>query len=409
MQRSGVVLAAVLAAGCARFPAAPAEGGPAWTELTSEHFTVWTDADPSRVHELIRKMERFRHVVAEVAYPTTPSSGRVLAVVVRDDQELSEITNTREGRAFALDAMPPLWQPIVVLSLTDSGQRTMVHELTHLISFSVIHHQPRWLAEGMATYFESVQLDAMQTVAVVGAARRYASTARMAPVAELFDWGRPEPERVERPLYQTAWALFSFLINEHKAELAHYLWLIDRTGDPANGPAQVQQQRAWDEGFPSLPVADLDARLQRWVRHGSHEELAFPIRPGDTPITARRLGDADVYGIRAFLLGGPAPEQRERRRVERSRALALEPTNVLAWISKVMDGERPTAAEGRAIAAGHPGDWRAWWLAAVSLIDGGDPAELERDRGQACALLASNRAVVAPPRLCPAKVRASAR
>jgi len=410
MDRMGAVLMVALAAACARFPAAPAEGGPVWTELTSEHFTVWTDADLSRVYELIRKMERFRHVVAEVAFPTTPSSGRALAVVVRNDRELSRITNTGEGRAFSSDAMPPLWQPIVLLSLTDSGQRTMVHELTHLISFSVIHHQPRWLAEGMATYFESAQLDAMQTLALVGAAALgYGFTAQMAPVAKLFDWGRPLPESVERPLYQTAWALFAFLINEHKAELAHYLWLIDRTGDPANGPWQVQQQRAWDQGFPSLPVGDLNARLQDWLDHGSHEELTFHIRPRDMPITGRRLSDADVYGIRAFLLGGPTPEQRERSRVERSRALALEPTNVLAWISKVIDGEKPTAAVGRAIAAAHPGDWRAWWLAAVALVDGGDPAELDHARGQACALLASNRAVVAPPRLCPANFRASAR
>jgi hypothetical protein len=41
-----VVLATLaLTSACARFPVAPAEGGPVWTELTSEHFTVWTDAE----------------------------------------------------------------------------------------------------------------------------------------------------------------------------------------------------------------------------------------------------------------------------------------------------------------------------------------------------------------------------
>jgi hypothetical protein len=389
---------------------APAEGGPVWTELTSEHFTVWTDADPSRVCELIRKMERFRHVVAAVAYPTTPSSGRALAVVVRNNRELSEINNGGEARAFSIDAMPPLWQPIVLLSLTGSGQRTMVHELTHLVSFSVLHHQPRWLAEGMAAYFESAQLDAMQTRVLVGAATlRYGSNTRMAPVAETFDWGRMQSEPQERPLYQTAWALFAFLINEHKAELAHYLWLIDRTGDPARGPLRERQQHAWEQAFPSLPVGDLDARLRDWLEHGSHQELTFHVRPRDMPITARRLSDADTYAIRAFLLGGPTPEQRTRELEERSRALALEPTNVLAWIYKVVDGEKPTAGVGRAIAAAHPGDWRAWWLAAMALeADDGDPSELDHVRGQACTLLARNRALVAPPRLCPAGLRASA-
>lgn len=401
MYRSAVLVMLALFAGCARFPAAPAEGGPVWTELTSAHFTVWTDADPSRVVQLIRKMERFRHVEAAVVYPTTPSSGRALAVVVRNDQELSEINNGGEPRAFSIDARPPLWQPIVLLSLSGSGQRTLVHELTHLISFSVIHHQPRWLAEGMAAYFEGAQLDASQFTVTLGAAPlRYGSGARMAPVARLFDWNRTLPSRLEVPLYQTAWALFAFLINHHKAELAHYLWLIDRT-DPAAGSWPDQQQRAWDQGFPSLPVEQLDARLDDWLEHGSHHELSFVVRPTDMPVTARRLSDAEAYAVRAYLLDGPSPDEQARGRAERGQALALEPTNVLAWSINVAYGNKPTADAGRAIAAAHPGDWRAWWLATVALEDGGDPVELDHARSQACGLLARNRALVAPPRLCP--------
>jgi hypothetical protein len=407
--RSAVLVTLALFVACARFPVAPAEGGPVWTELTSEHFTVWTDADPSRVRDLIRKMELFRHVTAEVAYPAAPSSGRALAVVMRNDQELTEISG--DSRAFSMQAMLPLWQPIVFLSLTGTGERTLMHELTHLISFSVIHNQPRWLAEGMAAYFEGAQLDAEQTTVTLGAAPlRYGSNARMAPVARLFDWGRTLPAGIERPLYQTAWALFAFLINEHKAELAHYLWLIDRAGDPADGAWQVRQQRAWERGFPSLPLDELDADLEDWLDHGSHHELSFYVRPTDVPITARRLSDADAYAVRSFLLDGQTPEQRERGRAERSQALALEPTNVLAWSLRVMDGDKPTVRVGQAIAAAHPDDWRAWWLAALALDNGrGDPAELDHARSQACALLARNGALVAPPRLCPAGLSASTR
>lgn len=81
------------------YPAAPAQGGPVWTELTSEHFTVWTDGEPFRVSELIRKMEQFHHVITRVAYPTAPDSGRALAIVMRNDAELSEVNNLGEARA----------------------------------------------------------------------------------------------------------------------------------------------------------------------------------------------------------------------------------------------------------------------------------------------------------------------
>ena len=111
MYRSAVLVKLALFMACARFPVAPAEGGPVWTELTSEHFTVWTDADPSRVFELIRRMELYRHVTAEVAYPAAPSSGRALAVVMRNDQELIEISG--DSRAFSMQAMRPLWQRCV--------------------------------------------------------------------------------------------------------------------------------------------------------------------------------------------------------------------------------------------------------------------------------------------------------
>lgn len=48
-------LAAVAAAACgAAVPPVPGKGGPAWTELTSEHFTVWTDGDRAEVRELVQ-------------------------------------------------------------------------------------------------------------------------------------------------------------------------------------------------------------------------------------------------------------------------------------------------------------------------------------------------------------------
>ena len=125
----------------------------------------------------------------------------------------------------------------------------------------------------------------------------------------------------------------------------------------------------------------------------------------DMPITARRLSDAEAYAVRAYLLDGPSPEEQARGRSERARALALEPTNVLAWSINVAYGAVPTVDVGRAIAAAHPGDWRAWWLDSMAL-EAGDPAELDHARSQACGLLAHNRALVAPPRLCPPRLHA---
>jgi len=263
MWRTGLLTILALCLGCGvRFPAAPRDGGPPWTELTSEHFTVWTDADPARVSKLVGEIERFHLVASAVAYPTAPSSGRALVIVVRNDGELSEVNNGGEARAFTHFAEWPLWQPVIVLSLTASQQRVVTHELVHLVSFAVIHHQPRWLSEAMATYFESMQLDPSLSTVTTGAAPLwYGRREQMVPVSQLFDWNRPNTNAQEFPLYYTAWALFAFLINEHQAELAHYLWLIDRAGRPAKDTWREQQRHMWNEGFPSLPVEQVDGKL----------------------------------------------------------------------------------------------------------------------------------------------------
>jgi hypothetical protein len=406
MRRLAMLVVLGLGAACAGLPAAPGKGGPPWIELTSEHFTVWTDGEPVRVRALVRKLEQLYQVMVGVAYPTAPTSGRSVVVVLRNEQELRAVDSNGEPRAYAVPASAPLWQPLLVLSLTgsDRDDRTVAHELTHLVSFAVIHNQPRWLAEGMAVFFETVSLDADRTTGIVGTppARRglpgYAT--RAVSVSALFAWRGLSSSAAESTLYTLAWAVFSFLINEHPAELGRYLWLIDRIDriDPARGPLPQQQQRAWDQAFPSLPVNAMDPMVWQWLRHGRHMVLKFIVRRTDWPINARRLSDADAYAIRTLILEGSAVTE---QRGELAEALAAEPTNVLAWAIKLMLGDKPTVDVGRAITAAHPDDWRAWWLAATALAEAqGDPSELEAARSRACGLIAQNRALEAPPQLC---------
>ena len=165
-----------------------------------------------------------------------------------------------------------------------------------------------------------------------------------------------------------------------------------------------QQRHTWNEGFPSLPVEQVDSKLEDWMAHGRHLELEFQIALKDAPVTARRLGDGDTYAVRALVLGGPTPAQRERAREEIEHALSVEPTNPLAWVLKTRSSGRIDIQVAQSITAAHPEDWRAWWLATTSLENAkGDPAELDRARTRACALIAQNRALVAPPRLCPGR------
>lgn len=379
-------------AGCAapRFPAGPRQGGPVWTELTSEHFTVWTNADAAQVRALVRRMEHLRQAMLGILFPTAPTEGRALAIVVRNDQELIAINHRREPRPF-VTAPGALWQPTIVMSLTSSGQRVLTHELVHLVSFPVIRNQPRWLAEGMATYFETMVLDQAGTTAVVGARTLRAKQRRWASVRALLAWrGAMGSMAEEQPLYNTAWALFGFLFASFPDAFARYLWLIDQI-DPGRGSLEEQQQRAWTEAFAELPQHEVDDQLDRdvrdWLRYGRRHERLYKIARTDGPMTARRMSPADTHAVRALLLGGQPQRQHEI-----AEALAADPLNVLAWF---LDPDELNVEQARALAAAHPDDWRAWVL-LTEVASGGDPAELERARSRMCALMAQNPVLPVP-------------
>jgi hypothetical protein len=407
-------MAAVAAVGLlvsckAALPPVPGNGGPAWIELRSPHFTVWTDGDPERVQELMRAMERMREIVVRNALPGAPDRGRNLAIVMRDGDELSSFSSTGQPRAFTISARFPLWQTMIVLALprhrsADNRYNvTVAHELTHAISFGVVHHQPRWFAEGMATYFETVGLDPTLATAELGVSPtgRLVSVAHLLPISTLFAWtARAKDERRE---YTTAWALFWFLINQHSAELLHYRELLDRAGDDIEVPPE-RATRIWLEAFPSLPLDEVDGKLKHWLLNGMHREDVFKLAASDWEPVQRTMGDAEVHALRALLhkAGG---KQDAQVRDSVTAALAVDPTNVLArLLALALDHKEIAADEARAIAREHDGDWRAWMLIAMAVQKAnGSTSEIKAAHARACALAGANPALLVPSELCPAE------
>ncbi len=403
-------LGALVACGPAILPV-PGKGGPAWIELTSEHFTLWTDTVPARAHELIREMEHFRQAVVGVAFPNAPATARAMVIAFRDDEELHKMLS--DNTVLAYDVLPeaPWWQPVIILpaySDYDPADTRSPHELTHLISHMVVRHQPRWLSEGIAEFFETLQIDPDKSTVIAGLAPRDGTRPSRMPslvsASTLFAWQTQQAGKAERQLYGTAWALFTFLTNEHRAELVHYLELLAAMGDTTNDLTPKQLERAWDEAFPSLPVATLDTPLRQWLVRGSHMVFQFNIQLREGPVAEHTLTDADVYAMRAWLFWHD--DQKRSQRANLLAALEADPTNVLARVISSQLGDTSlTAAVARTMVAAHADDWRAWWLASTAIsAEHGNEAEAEAAAAKACALIAQNPAVLAPPKLCPAHV-----
>src|SRR5687767_7247768 len=149
----------VLVAAChgAAVPAVPGKGGPAWIEVQSEHFTVWSDAPRNKALALIRDLEHLRQVVLGVGFSNARMDGRSLVIALRDSEEVGAYV-PEQFTAFAFWG-GALKQPGIVLPADANDNTVVTHEIVHVVSFGVIRNQPQWFAEGLASFFETVTVD----------------------------------------------------------------------------------------------------------------------------------------------------------------------------------------------------------------------------------------------------------
>jgi hypothetical protein len=368
----------------------PAAAPASWRELTSEHFVVWTEASPERARVLVRTMENLRQVVLGVSFFKQDVKGKSFVIAFNDIDEVHEYV-PKQFIAQAWSGHNVLLQPVIVMAASslDHDRRVVTHELTHVIAFNAIADQPKWFAEGLAGYFETVRLDEAHAKTDVGMPLqdrlRFLHEHGATPIAELF--ACKQPACMDERFYATTWALFTYLLNEHQAELFQYMERLIAT-------PESNQDQLWPAVFPALTPAALDHALATWIAYGRVEVRQYNIVLREWPVTERSIAEADVWaakGILRFLFahGATSPP-------EIVRALALDPTNIFANMIDAAVKKAVTTEAAQTIVAAHPDDWRAWWLAWRAAKTG---AESREARDKTCTLLEANPAA-APIEAC---------
>lgn len=388
------LVVAAVAAAChgPALPQVPGKGGPAWLELQSEHFTLWTDSSRERAQRLIREMEHHRQVVLGVGFNSTRAEGRSFVLALRDSEEVG-VFLPEQFVAMAYSGSAVL-QPVIVLpAKTDEDRAHVVaHELTHVISFHVIRNQPEWFAEGLANFFATVNLDPDSASGNLGEPEPdiIASLKQSPPMPSAQLFACKSNACKGDMFYPTAWALFTFLANTYPQELLRYTERLDALPDGADA-------QAWAEVFPSLTTDKLDHELRKWLAYGKHLVWKFNVKLQEWPVTERKLGDADVLAARALMRQMIAPDGATPP-PELDEALAADPGHLLAHLVNTRY-KRPLAVDAaHKIAEAHPGDWRAWWLVAKAADFNGDAAHTAWQK--ACELLAKNPSSAVPADWC---------
>jgi hypothetical protein len=249
-------------------------------------------------------------------------------------------------------------------SMRDPDHVVAAHELTHTISQAVIKKQPRWFAEGLAKYFETIEIDRRRGTADLGREPTYKGQRfvinRLMPLDQVLKCD--DLNCVDGHFYASAWALFTYLTNARAQDLADYERKLIELEDPA---------RAWREVFGARPASELETDMKHWLVAGSHRVLHFNVQIRQWSIAERKLSDADVHAVRA-VMRLQFQELRDDAKKEVAAAIALDATNVLANVVGFVLENKIAVDTARAIAKAHPEDWRAWWLLGAALPHEGD-------------------------------------
>lgn len=376
----------VAAVGCgAAIPPVPSKGGPGWRELTSEHFTLWTDGSHDAGVELVQRMEDLRQAVIGVGFRGAAGHGRVLVIALRDGDEVGAYMPNDFAIAVASPGNSYIHQPLILMNVDTGGDfEIAAHELTHTISHVVIPEQPRWFGEGLANYFETIQIHRGAGTIDLGRAptRRGEPVVQhhLMPLAKMFACN--DMSCTDAGFYATSWALFTYLTNQRAAELSRYEQaLVTERGNHA---------KAWAAAFGSASLDRIEQEMRAWLASGSHQVLHFNVTLRTWPVTERALVDADVYAARA-LMRYQFQKRVDAAKTEVAAALALDKTHALArFLAYHLENETIDPEVARATAAAHPDDWRAWLLVAVSVKTGDEAYEATR---KSCELIAQNPAI----------------
>ncbi len=358
--------------------ACPAEGGHAWHEVQSAHFRVKTNLDPEVARKVTLDLERFRRALLSVWTRSFDPPGQLEAIVLRSRGQLAEF-HSEKSLGFA--RFTPNGPLIVMdgggamLFEPDVDQNVHAHELAHYLSFYVMARQPRWYAEGLASYLETAYLRQGGKEAVLGRPKsevlRYArERSTWLTLDELWRWEQEAiPLEDQGMHYISSWLWVAYLMNEHGPRFTDFQLRLSRAEEP---------RKAFEAAFAG--AGDLEAGLHFYLERGSFAMWAVPVDGVPTETQVRALEGAEVHAIRArlFLLarGKGAEEQKKAAQLEVAQALKENPTNVSAvqLQSAFLDKAAERMALAEALVKSRPDSGLAWGLLAEAHREAGSPA-----------------------------------
>ncbi|MES1204630.1 MAG: DUF1570 domain-containing protein [Pseudomonadota bacterium] len=362
-------------------PAAAPDAPERWLSLESRHFALMTDQNAADAQRLVRDLEEYFAAMVAVGFRAPPADRDAIPIVAlaKREETLHYLQPWADGVFFS--RLP--YRPFIVLGSGKQGFGGVIvrHELVHTVTeLAMPRDLPTWYAEGLATYFETLAYDRERGQLLLGRAELskvelLKTRGPYRPVADLMnDRARSLVAEDADRAYATWWLLMHFLIHDASDVLVTYQRALAEGRDATT---------AWQSAASTEFRNALDERLARYVtdkRYLACRRMVWsapavgiataPVSAATALATGAML---DVVGTRQQPQNEASHRAAARDRVV--RALALDPTNLVALQVSLALGDRLTVLQVREALRGHEGNWMAWMLLFEALMQDGQMGE----------------------------------
>jgi len=255
-------------------PLAPARSDQQhWIRVNSSHFSVVTDADEIKGHDVVARFEQMRLVFGQLLARTRINMSEPIDIIaLRSDDEYSKVVPNRQGPAIAMGFfIPGSDRDYFVLNLSkEEGWRAVSREFALVfLNYNYPLTQP-WFDEGFAEYFCSLRFANKQ--AQIGAdPESFTEILNSTPwlsIPDLFATRRDASQENSRHtlFYAQSWIVMHYLLTQDKlSEMGTYFDLVENQKLPVEEAiqkaygmssaqfAQVVQDHFHSLGQPSKP------------------------------------------------------------------------------------------------------------------------------------------------------------
>jgi tetratricopeptide (TPR) repeat protein len=281
-------------------------------QITSDHFTLITDANEKEGRHILDQFERMRWVFGKFFPNLNPEAAIPIAVVAVKNGKGFEalLPPDRMGKGqlqLAGMFMRSFDKNYILLRLgtnADHPYATVYHEYTHQQIAAGHIFLPIWLNEGMAEFMQNTEFRDKDVVVGEASADNllYLRQNSLIPLPVLFKVDASSPyyheEQKGSVFYAESWALTHYLMikdhETHNPRIGMYAHLVGNGADPVT---------AAQEAFGDL--RQLEIALHAYIDHGEYKALALPSAAApidESNFKARPLSPADAEAAQADVM-----------------------------------------------------------------------------------------------------------